>query len=91
VTLSGRDRTVDRREPLRPTDRVGRSANALPPGATHQIQDQVTSIVRLVVTEAQRHGIAPDDPRADDIHEWVVQLPHHQRLQRLHELREHAL
>ncbi len=82
-------RTVDRQEPLRPTERVGRSAKALLPGETDEIQDEVASIVSLVVAEAQRRGIAPDDPRADDIHEWAVHLPHSQRLEHLHELREH--
>lgn len=54
----------------------------------HEIEVQAISVARLVVAEAQAQNLGPDDPLADEIHEWAVRLPHTQRIQRLYELGE---
>lgn len=54
----------------------------------HEIGVHAISVARLVVAEAKAHNLGPDDPRADEIHEWAVRLPHPQRVQRLYELGE---
>jgi hypothetical protein len=51
-----------------------------------EIEVQAISVARLVVAEAKANNLGPDDPRADEIHEWAVRLPHAQRVQRLYEL-----
>jgi hypothetical protein len=52
----------------------------------HEIGVHAISVARLVVAESKAHNLGPDDPRADEIHEWAVRLPHAQRVQRLYEL-----
>jgi hypothetical protein len=52
----------------------------------HEVEVHTTSITRLVVAEAEAHGIGPDAPQVDNIHEWATRLPHDLRVQRLYEL-----
>jgi hypothetical protein len=54
----------------------------------HEVEVRTTSIARLVVAEAEAHGIGPEAPQVDQIHEWAVRLPHDLRVARLYELGE---